>query len=91
MKKEITICLAGLVLAVSCILSGCSAKNKATPASFDASDYVRISEMTEAGDNPEAFAASYEPIKNLTHSLAFLPILLSMMTPGSSWTVITTG
>ena len=40
MKKEITICLAGLVLAVSCILSGCSAKNKATPASFDASDYV---------------------------------------------------
>ncbi len=70
MKKEITICLAGLVLAVSCILSGCSAKNKATPASFDASDYVRISEMTEAGDNPEAFAATCEPIKNFDSQLS---------------------
>ena len=59
---------------MSVMMSGCSndtTQNEApVVAHFDGENYVEISTITADGQNPEEFAASYEPIKNFDKELS---------------------
>lgn len=46
-----------------CILQGCKDQTS-QPSEFDGSKYLQESELTEAGNDPEGFAATYEPVIN---------------------------
>ncbi len=61
-----------LTIIILCIgLTGCNTNQYSAPApAFDGSDYIKELEITEAGQNPEAFADSLEVIKNFDTKLS---------------------
>ena len=56
-----------LCLLVSLLLTGCG-KKEVKP--FDGTEYLKISELTTAGENPEAAAENLEVIKNYDNALS---------------------
>ena len=53
-----------------CMLQGCSNNQSTEPEVFDGSKYLQESELTEAGENPKAFASSYEPVINPDYAVS---------------------
>ena len=65
--------LASAIILCICSIYGCSfSDNKASQSvpPFDGKDYLVISSMTAAGEKPEEYAGSYEPIKNFDTKLS---------------------
>lgn len=52
------------------LLQGCKKNESLETLPFDGKDYVQVSELTEAGENPESFAANYEEVINPDYALS---------------------
>ena len=74
MKKtfnRLNLTISAAVFALCIGITGCSMNKKAASApAYDATDYVKELEITEAGQNKEAFADSLEVIKNFDTKLS---------------------
>lgn len=71
-----------------CAACGCSFQSDNAVASvppFDGKDYLVISSMTAAGENPKEYASSYEPIKNFDTKLS-VPTYISKF--GDYWFIV---
>ncbi|MBQ6587046.1 MAG: hypothetical protein IJI01_00030 [Butyrivibrio sp.] len=78
----------GLIIAVMALcICGCSNTkeqvSKVPP--FDGKDYMVISSMTAEGENPEEYAANYEPIKNFDTKLS-VPTYITKL--GEYWFIV---
>ncbi len=59
------------IIIFACLtLSGCGKELPDTPKEFDGSKYLRISEMTEDGENPQEAAANVTPVHNYDQVLS---------------------
>ena len=53
-----------------CILQGCNDNQTVQNKEFDGTNYLQISELTEAGNEPQSYADSYEPVINPDYALS---------------------
>ncbi len=76
-----------IILAMILSLCGCSTEKQSvsTVPPFDGKDYLVISSMTAEGENPQEYAASYEPIKNFDTKLS-VPTYITKV--GQYWFIV---
>ena len=68
LPKTVLACLILILSVAGCGLINSGTVQKATP--YDGKEYVKILDVTKAGQDAEAFAQSYEPIKNFDNRLS---------------------
>ena len=81
--RSAMVCLMAMLLATGCGLSNNSESQKAAP--YDGQEYVSMLNVTEAGQDVETFAESYEPIKNFDDRLS-VPTYITKV--GDTWFIV---